>query len=63
MKKAGKKPSYMLEITPVFQDDWFGDTDPVTNRMITSRWAGQYYHHIQCTLSILSSLPPILYSI
>lgn len=40
VKKAGKKPSYMLEITPVFQDDWFGDTDPVTNRMITSRWAG-----------------------
>ena len=40
IKKAGKRPSYMLEITKVFQDDWFGDSDPVTNRIVTGRWAG-----------------------
>ena len=40
VKISGKRPSHMLELTPVFQPDWFGDSDPVTNRIVTSRWAG-----------------------
>ena len=36
---AGKPPSYMLEVSPVFDDDWFGSADIETNHVVTSRWA------------------------
>ena len=29
----------MLQVSPVFDDDWFGSTDNLTNRVVTSRWA------------------------
>ena len=33
-----KNPSYMLEITPVFTDEWFGSVD-TDNHIADSRWA------------------------
>lgn len=35
---AGKPPSYMMEITPVFSDTWFGAVDE-DSHIINSRWA------------------------
>ena len=29
----------MLEVSPVFDDDWFGSADIETNHVVTSRWA------------------------
>lgn len=37
--RAGRKPSYMLELTPVFGSDWFGDVEPDTYSINTGRWA------------------------
>ena len=36
--KLDQKPSYMLEITPVFTDEWFGSVDK-HNHIADSRWA------------------------
>ena len=36
--KAGQKPSYMLEISPFFSQEWFGATDE-SNHIVNSRWA------------------------
>jgi hypothetical protein len=38
VSRAGKTPSYMKEVTPVFSDDWFGDVDEY-GHIKNSRWA------------------------
>jgi hypothetical protein len=38
IKEIGEVPSYMMKITPVFSDEWFGSVDPNTNRITNSRW-------------------------
>jgi Common central domain of tyrosinase len=38
IENAGLKPSYMLEITPVFSDEWFGSVDE-NFHIADSRWA------------------------
>jgi Common central domain of tyrosinase len=35
---AKKTPSYMLEVSPIFSDTWFGEVDE-NNHIINSRWA------------------------
>jgi Common central domain of tyrosinase len=34
----GEKPSYMLQVTPVFSDTWFGSVD-ADHHIADSRWA------------------------
>lgn len=39
IEDAGQNPSYFLEITPFFTDDWFGEVDG-NNHIINSKFAG-----------------------
>lgn len=38
IKLKGEKPSYMLQVTPVFSDAWFGSVDG-DNHIADSKWA------------------------
>lgn len=38
IKEAGKKPSHMLELSPIFTEEWFGSVDE-DNHIADGRWA------------------------
>lgn len=50
----GERPSYMMEVTPIFSDTWFGSVDSF-NHIADSRWEALIFSRKSCLIAFFHS--------